>query len=494
MAIANPSGSVPILMLLISLLVAVMTGNADPIPFEPPSALKNYLESHPISLKPRNQTIGATKKTAVLPPPTSRNFRISPCPISCAETGTNTRNWTVYHDVNRLSLCNESMLVDFTLHNPLEDDHTQVTLYACSSAMKAATHDDKGSCITSKLSTSVKSTLELVWSGSSTPGSTKNGISAIQQLQSSAQVKKSCADEITFAYSNSAVVGLYAGAGFRNQNVTGLLLEQFLSYVQSKSISGTLAAQLCTNSSAKYSLGIVLDTNNDWSSVQQAVQQWSNADCLTTYANSISWNTISYLAPIAASNNITSNGTSHNMPLSSRNISKRDSPCTTTKVAQGDNCTTLAAECGIKAAEFSKHNPSLGSSCSLTVGKSVCCSSGSLPDNTPQPYANGTCNTYTIQTGDLCSTLAASYDITVDDINNWNNNTWGWMGCRDLQLNMNICLSPGNPPMPTVVSNAVCGPQVNGTAVAPAGLDLSTLNECPLNAWSEILLSTLSFM
>lgn len=40
--------------------------------------------------------------------------------------------------------------------------------------------------------------------------------------------------------------------------------------------------------------------------------------------------------------------------------------------------------------------------------------------------------------------------------------------------------------MPAVISNAVCGPQVNGTATAPHGADLSTLNECPLNASCDI--------
>jgi chitinase len=40
--------------------------------------------------------------------------------------------------------------------------------------------------------------------------------------------------------------------------------------------------------------------------------------------------------------------------------------------------------------------------------------------------------------------------------------------------------------MPAVVSNAVCGPQVPGTPIAPAGTNLSTLNGCPLNACCDI--------
>lgn len=40
--------------------------------------------------------------------------------------------------------------------------------------------------------------------------------------------------------------------------------------------------------------------------------------------------------------------------------------------------------------------------------------------------------------------------------------------------------------MPPPVVNAECGPQVPGTPIAPSGTDLSTLNECPLNACCDI--------
>ncbi|KAJ5737097.1 uncharacterized protein N7483_002222 [Penicillium malachiteum] len=40
--------------------------------------------------------------------------------------------------------------------------------------------------------------------------------------------------------------------------------------------------------------------------------------------------------------------------------------------------------------------------------------------------------------------------------------------------------------MPSTISNAVCGPQVNGTANATHGTDLRTLNACPLNACCDI--------
>lgn len=148
--------------------------------------------------------------------------------------------------------------------------------------------------------------------------------------------------------------------------------------------------------------------------------------------------------------------------------------------------TTLASECGITPAEFTTYNPSSTECSSLTVGEHVCCSAGTLPDFSPTPYANGTCATYLVVAGDDCSQIAATYSLTVDQLTDFNNNTWGWMGCADLQAGNTICLSLGSPPMPAVVANAVCGPQVPGTPVVPAGTNLSTLSQCPLNACCDI--------
>lgn len=67
------------------------------------------------------------------------------------------------------------------------------------------------------------------------------------------------------------------------------------------------------------------------------------------------------------------------------------------------------------------------------------------------------------------------------------------MGCNDLEAAETMCLSTGSPPMPAVIQNAVCGPQVPGTPLATSGTNLSTLNPCPLNAccdiWGQVSIS-----
>jgi chitinase len=414
-----------IIMPLGFILLAISTVTAA---FEPPPALGAYLTAHPISVTYRNETSQDSNIQGRSTVPPVNLYR---CPVSCAAAGINSSSWTVYHDLSRLSLCNESMLVDFALYNPLDDDKTHVSLHTCSSAAAISNtkRDNQAVCPFASNSISLNSTLKLGWSGLNVPGSTANGILAVQQLQSYIQVKDSCAEETAFASSGEAVIGLYAGEGIRSQDIVGPLVQQFLSYIQSNDIPGTLATQLCSstsNHSSKYAFGLILNTNSDWPSVQEAVRTWRDGDCITTTDEEISWHTINYLAP---SSDLVNSTSSLNSTLSHRGLRKRDSP---------------------------------------------------------QTYANGTCATYVVASGDICDTIAATYSITVANLENYNSDTWGWMGCNDLQLGQHICLSSGYPPMPANVPNAVCGPQMNGTAVLPPGTDFSTINECPLNACCDI--------
>lgn len=160
--------------------------------------------------------------------------------------------------------------------------------------------------------------------------------------------------------------------------------------------------------------------------------------------------------------------------------------CSTIQVQSGDSCASLATRCGISAADFTTYNPSSTLCSTLTPGEHVCCSAGTLPNYAPQPYDNGTCYTYHVAKGDDCSQLAAANDLTIQEIEVYNNETWGWLGCSDLQSGQNICLSPGSPPFPAPVTNAVCGPQVPGTTPTDIWTGWPDLNPCPLSACCDI--------
>ncbi|TFA97437.1 hypothetical protein CCMA1212_010831 [Trichoderma ghanense] len=160
--------------------------------------------------------------------------------------------------------------------------------------------------------------------------------------------------------------------------------------------------------------------------------------------------------------------------------------CSYILVKSGDSCASLASRCGISAANFTKYNPSSTLCSTLKVGEPVCCSSGSLPNLTPQKNPDGTCASYTVKSGDYCALIAQNNYITVDNIETYNAKTWGWNGCSNLQLGANICLSTGDPPMPAVVPGTVCGPQVAGTKRPANWSDIGSLNPCPLNACCDI--------
>ncbi|KAI3322279.1 glycoside hydrolase family 18 protein [Xylariaceae sp. AK1471] len=165
-----------------------------------------------------------------------------------------------------------------------------------------------------------------------------------------------------------------------------------------------------------------------------------------------------------------------------------DGTCKSQSVVSGDSCGSLASKCGLKAADFTKLHPASDYCATLQVGQRVCCTHGILPDIVPKPNADGSCLVYTVQSGDGCSVIAASHDITQAKIETYNKKTWAWNGCKALLPGQTICLSTGTPPFPVSVSNAVCGPQVPGTKKPTSGTSdtWANLNPCPLNVCCNV--------
>lgn len=336
-------------------------------------------------------------------------------------------------------------------------------------------------------------TLALSWIESIETTNVDSTVVALNELQAFSVLRKDkCNETIMFALAGKTAVGVYVGSSLSSQGVISSLLSQLSSRVQSDGLGKTMFTQLCdsTHRSARYSLGIILNTEGDLPLVQQAAQSWKNNTCISTVSGDAlqDWSSITFNAPFILSTaknstTLTRRKTHSNSQSHSRLHSR--STCTTIQVVSGDTCTSLSSECGVTEAEFEDYNDDLCSS-PLAVGQHMCCSSGTLLDYTPSADSDDNCYSYTVEDGDTCSYLAAAYDITVDEIESYNNDTWAWMGCDDLQPGNYICLSSGWPPMPATVANAVCGPQVNNTPIAPHGTNFSTLNECPLNACCDI--------
>jgi chitinase len=459
---------------------------------EAQEALQSYIDRNPISTVSAAQSQASATdleslKAAVLAgnftPSRSWEFLRNPCPGSCTSLGIESSAWPVFSSVDRLSQCDETMLLDFALYTDINGAAGQVKIRGCTADLYTdSTSFGNSSCNAPEKSKTVTTSLQLGWDSGMATGSVSEVVAALEQLVAYETMNPyPCNETINFAYAGKTSVGIYMGSALHRQGLLTSILEDLIDRVEQEGVTETTVVQLCDSRTSRYSMGVIINSNEDLLATQMAVQSWRDTSCLDMPENTITWNNLTYSVPVLS--NSTSHWTRRDTGVK---VFAREDTCTAIQVVSDDTCTTLASECGITATELYTYNPSSTLCSTLAVGQWICCTSGSAPDYAPSPDADDNCYSYTVETGDTCATLAATYTITVDDIESWNNGTWGWMGCDDLLANENICLSSGWPPMPAVISNAVCGPQVNGTAAAPHGADLSTLNECPLNACCDI--------
>ncbi|KFX97388.1 hypothetical protein V490_02811 [Pseudogymnoascus sp. VKM F-3557] len=455
------------------------------------SAWESYIAAHPLpssivasdrllqtpgieSVQKEIKKLSATSKTARMR-----------CPTNC--NGNKPSNWTVYHDVDRLALCNRTMLLEFAIYNPLDNHRTHTSIRSCTAdfdgSLRAPATPTNGSCLPTKHLIQAEASLQMAWIGARNATASADVAAAAQQMERYiSQSEASCNETIAFAYSGQAALGLYAGSGIQSQGITTTVLQQLRAYVEANGVSESLLVQLCATNgrSSRFSFGIIVNTSNNLSSVQHALKTWRNGKCITEYDKEAAWQNVTFMVPTTP----TRTNSTLTAVQATRGIHAR-APCATILVHPNDSCTSLAADCGITPAQFTVYNPSTTLCGNLKEGQPVCCSSGTLPD-TPKQNSDGTCHSYFVNLGDTCSVLAAKYGLTTALIQSFNVKTWGWMGCDDMQALGYICLSTGSPPMPAPLVNAVCGPQVPGTPTPPAGTDLSTLNGCALNACCDM--------
>ncbi|KAI5301332.1 hypothetical protein KEM55_003850, partial [Ascosphaera atra] len=206
----------------------------------------------------------------------------------------------------------------------------------------------------------------------------------------------------------------------------------------------SLSMQLCNPSNdGDYTFGLMASGTGDFASIQEALQTWSKGKCLSSVMRNIVNGPVSY-ASYPATEHVNVNTTNVNSAkVNSANVNS-------------------------------------------TIRQHVCCSPGTMPDFSPKPNPDGSCATYTVSAGDNCASIGAKNSLTNSEIESFNKNTWGWTSCDRILAGSVMCLSKGKPPMPSIISNAVCGPQKPGTEAPPDGTDISKLNPCPLNACCNV--------
>ncbi|KAK3333837.1 hypothetical protein B0T19DRAFT_399472 [Cercophora scortea] len=413
------------------------------------------------------------------------------CPDLCSTLGTNPANWTHYHDFGELTLCDKVSLFDLALHNPVDDPETHLTR-ACGAP---GTQPQDSTAAEVRIVSSTRG------SGRSTAGDLA---SSAEQLVTYIASDSNCAATIMFAQSGDVVLGAYVGSQIDKKSAAAVLTQHSVKRTK----AGQMAVQICDDTtSSSQILGVFGHTRGNLAAVQDAVREWSDAKCFsgldneefvpditvrvlpamkyietenldptyipakrhldtratcstTTVVSGDGCWTVGDQCGITTEKLVEYNGGSDSFcsGLQVGQTANSDGTCKYVQAVSGDYCSLLADKCGITLAQLQARNGGEVSFCSgLQVGQYVCCSTGDLPDFSPRGNSDGSCFEYTIQADDTCESIATANQMEVDVINDVNGQTWGWSGCSDIQPGQVICLSIGDAPMPSYMSNAICG-------------------------------------
>ncbi|KAL2193085.1 hypothetical protein P885DRAFT_46060 [Corynascus similis CBS 632.67] len=383
------------------------------------------------------------------------------CPISCSKAGEDP--WYLFPDASQLVSCKETMLLNMVVQMA-EDSDTPTVIRACtadyntSGTMKVAFVPDvtKASLCTTANNVLDEVSIYVHQSGNGGEFSVGHLLPAGRQVKSYlASQKPSCTNNaMAFGYSQSSIIGLFAGAEVHQHGVTLDVLDKFLKYAEDQSVSKTTVVQLCGTKGrgADYSIGIVASSANNLDFVQEAVKTWADGKCVSQVDTGKDWMTVTLRVPTPVEE-LSKNSTVSDASASSRQSvsgriptrSARLSPradCKFTTVQAGEGCYAVAQRCGISQTQLQNFNRA--NLCnSLVLGERVCCSSGTLPSTLPPGSSDGTCKTRQVVLGDDCGSLANKCGISANDFTKANPQSGL---CSSLAEGQHVCCSQGKLP------------------------------------------------
>lgn len=437
------------------------------------------------------------------------------CPRSCASSGYDPRNWTNFHGVQELIRCHDQVkLLHYSLHTESPLSSISSPIQACAYATDEQVSDrvagvrlgafpgENSGLKTIPLQVQLSQSSPTLEDSEDSEDSaaTDQVLGAIQNLllvlaseDPSSSVDDATSDAtILSAHYGNAVVGMYMGERIHKRSTAAALLGQIFDYIKANRTPVSLTAQVCgSNIPVDYVAGVAIDITGETAldRVRDSLRTWTEAGCVSAatgldespedslISDSV-WATdedfaildkiLNWEGPLNTT--LTAATTLRSVRSRARSFLNRRAMCQTIRVSYGDTCGTLATKCGIHGDDFmvyNSYNPTLCGN--LRPGQPVCCSSGEVPDIRPKPNADGECFSYRVKDGEWCDSIAAAHGLELEELEEFNEGkVWGYMGCGDLFIGTILCLSEGTPPMPDIVENAVCGPQMSGTT-KPAG-------------------------
>lgn len=186
----------------------------------------------------------------------------SRCPDACSVLGSDPAGWTQYHSLDVLAICNQTVLFDMNLYNPVDDPQRHITIRACTAAV------DRRVKATATGRADALSWGNLDSDSDSDIGSDSD--TSILTTQLAAYVQNNPWVSSLLASGDGAVAGIYIGPGIEVSSAVDVVR-------QSKPHAQTV--QYCGTDNSQF-FGIVLDTQGNISSVQAALATWASGHCL----------------------------------------------------------------------------------------------------------------------------------------------------------------------------------------------------------------------
>lgn len=213
--------------------------------------------------------------------------RSTACPARCAVLRPNSANWSLYHNFEQFTSCQESLFYSFSLLDPVDDPDTVHRIYTCTSfGPDWGNLPVNTSSLRAQSAGDVNGTYE-VGSWPSAPGSFVSSSLATLIRQFRQYLSNGFGSmnrpTVLFASYGSTSVGLYIGPGLQKHGIgdTALAYLEDSLAISNFSYSPRVAMQFCQpGQSSHHIFGLIATGNGMFAPVQDALTSWSKAECL----------------------------------------------------------------------------------------------------------------------------------------------------------------------------------------------------------------------
>ncbi|KAG8410222.1 hypothetical protein J3458_018258 [Metarhizium acridum] len=392
------------------------------------------------------------------------------CPLPCSEAlnSVDEGGWFLVPGATSLAQCNKTLLLDLVVKS---DDPP--ALRACTADYgseyklpKVYSPDDaKAAICTTPNHEMVKTSIRLLEVSTPTRNNdtfvTQHLVSASRQVMYylAAQVPSCTKNALAFGYSQTSVVGVFAGAELHQHGLAIDAISTLLTYATERSISKTTFLQLCQKHGlgADYAFGVVATSANNLKFAQEAVRSWASGKCVGP-GGGRDWKEVTIRVPsIIEPTNLTDSSNATGTHLGSRSFwhNLRRVYCKTLTVRSGDGCWALAKTCGVSQSDLIKYNRRANFCNTLVIGEKVCCTLGILPSSISDSKSDGTCVTNEVKSGDSCSSPASKCSLSASDFMRVNTKE---DLCSTLAEGQQVCCSRGKLPdrRPKPESDGTC--------------------------------------